>query len=252
MAGHAVRQSSVAPRQRLTASFFGRCTVRRKSCVTHGGRPVKSPSVVRVLGHSVTQRVLVVDCGGLGGIVRAHLAELGAEVTAVSRNAEVASSVSQYGFRLCGATSQRSVAGRVVPEVPDETFDLVILATQPTDVETAARQVAPVLGENGVVVVLQNGLCEERVARVLGDRDRVIGAVVAWGGRMLEPGLYDRTSSGGMTVGGLGDVSNDALTMVETTHPWGLLSGLIYSAPDGASLSLTAPCPRSVHSMAPI
>ena len=97
------------------------------------------------------------------------------------------------------------------PEVPDETFDLVILATQPTDVETAARQVAARSWRKWCCSRPPNGLCEERVARVLEDRDRVIGAVVAWGGRMLEPGLYDRVEWG-MTVGGLGDVSNDALT----------------------------------------
>ena len=163
----------------------------------------------------MTNKVLVMGCGGLGGIVSAHLAELGVEVTGVSRNPDIAHAVCERGFRLCGATSDRTVAGRVVSQVPDERFDLAVLATQPTDVEEAARQVAPRLTDDGVVVVLQNGLCEERVAEVLGDRDRVVGAVVAWGGRMIEPGVYDRTSSGGTTIGALGDVDDRALVMVE-------------------------------------
>lgn len=33
--------------------------------------------------------------------------------------------------------------------------------------------------------------------------ERVIGAIVAWGASMLEPGIYERTSAGGFTVGSL-------------------------------------------------
>jgi 2-dehydropantoate 2-reductase len=50
------------------------------------------------------------------------------------------------------------------------------------------------------MICLQNGLCEERIGRIVGD-DRVIGAVVAWGATMPEPGLYERTAQGGFTLG---------------------------------------------------
>ena len=154
-------------------------------------------------------------CGGLGGIVSAHLSELGADVTTVSRNQAVASAVNRSGFILRGATSHRVVPGRVTDTVPNELFDFVILTTQPTDVEAAAAQIVGRLKPAGAVIVLQNGLCEERVGAVLGAPERVVGAVVAWGGRMLEPGVYDRTSSGGMTIGGLGEVGPDILDGVE-------------------------------------
>jgi 2-dehydropantoate 2-reductase len=52
------------------------------------------------------------------------------------------------------------------------------------------------------MVVFQNGLCEARIARIAGP-ERVIGAIVAWGASMPEPGLYDRTASGGFTLGRL-------------------------------------------------
>ena len=61
---------------------------------------------------------------------------------------------------------------------------------------------APLLAEDGAMVCLQNGLCEERVAKIVGD-DRVIGGVVAWGATMPEPGLYERTAAGGFTLGRL-------------------------------------------------
>src|SRR5262249_22417470 len=46
----------------------------------------------------------------------------------------------------------------------------------------------------------QNGLCEAKVASIAGP-ERTFGAVVGWGAAMPEPGLYDRTASGGFTLG---------------------------------------------------
>jgi 2-dehydropantoate 2-reductase len=89
-----------------------------------------------------------------------------------------------------------------------EPFDTVLLATQPPQVEAAAESAAGVLAPDGRVVCFQNGLCEERVAKIVG-AERVVGAVVTWGASMLEPGLYERTSSGGFSVGRL-DGTRDA------------------------------------------
>jgi 2-dehydropantoate 2-reductase len=60
------------------------------------------------------------------------------------------------------------------------------------------------------MVVLQNGLCEPRIAKIAGD-DRVIGAVVAWGASMIEPGVYDRTSPGGFVLGRLSGSTDERL-----------------------------------------
>jgi 2-dehydropantoate 2-reductase len=86
----------------------------------------------------------------------------------------------------------------------------VLLATQPPQVEEAARGAADWLGPEGRMVCFQNGLCEERIARLVG-ADRVIGAVVAWGASMIEPGIYDRTSAGGFSVGRLDGTTDGKL-----------------------------------------
>lgn len=140
-------------------------------------------------------------CGGIGGTVAGHLAEVGADVTAVTTNERIAACVRERGFRLSGDGDPRVVQGRIEVGVPaGETFDLVLLATQPPSVEEAARAALPHLAEDGNMVVLQNGLCEARVAGIAGEH-RVIGAIVAWGASMPEPGLYERTAPGGFTLG---------------------------------------------------
>ncbi|MCB9547641.1 MAG: 2-dehydropantoate 2-reductase [Myxococcales bacterium] len=168
-------------------------------------------------------RVLVIGCGGIGGVVTGHLAELGVEVHAVSRNPAVIEAITANGLRLTGEGGDRSVPVAVHPEVPAGPFDFILLATQPLDVEEAARQAQPALGPDGRIVCFQNGLCEERVAAVLGDRSRVVGGIVAWGASMVAPGVYDRTADGGFVLGrldGEADPRVDALAdLLEVIGP---------------------------------
>lgn len=167
-------------------------------------------------------RTLVIGFGGIGGVVSGHLAELGVEVVALSRNRAMAAAVRQNGLTLCGVTPERNVPVTVVTEAPEGPFELIILATQPTDVEAAATIAASRLSEGGRILVLQNGLCEERVARILGDRSRVLGCVVAWGGAVVEPGVVEQTSAGGMTIGALdGRDDRDAFELEALLAPIG-------------------------------
>jgi 2-dehydropantoate 2-reductase len=157
-------------------------------------------------------RILVMGAGGIGGIVAATLTEIGAAVTAVSTNAEIRAAVDKTGFRVVDEGEERVVHGWVSPE-PEGKYDLCILATQPPNVEDAARSALPHLAEHAQVVVLQNGLCEDRVAVIVG-APRVIGGIVAWGASMPEPGRYERTAAGGFQLGRLSGELDDDLRRV--------------------------------------
>lgn len=145
--------------------------------------------------------------GGIGGIVAATLTEVGAAVTAVSTNAAIRAAVDSAGFRVVDEGEQRVVRGWIAP-APEGRYDLCILATQPPNVEEAARVALPHLAADARVVVLPNGLCEERVAAIVG-AERVIGGIVAWGASMPEPGRYERTASGGFQLGRLAGAPDD-------------------------------------------
>jgi 2-dehydropantoate 2-reductase len=147
-------------------------------------------------------RILVVGCGGIGGVVAGHLFEQGHDVTALTTNPLIADAINAGGFRLRGDGSPGVVRGRAVTSLPKLTvpFDYILLATQPTQVEDAARGVLAHLSLGGAMVCFQNGLCEERIAAIAGP-ERTLGAIVAWGASMVEPGVYDRTSAGGFVLG---------------------------------------------------
>jgi 2-dehydropantoate 2-reductase len=159
-------------------------------------------------------RIVVMGAGGIGGIVAATLTEVGAAVTAVSTNPAIRAAVDQAGYRVLDDGEQRVVRGQgpgqggIVP-APEGSYDLCILATQPPSVEEAARTALRHLAEDGQVVVLQNGLCEDRIAAIVGP-ERVIGGIVAWGASMPEPGRYERTAHGGFALGRLsGEIDDD-------------------------------------------
>lgn len=145
-------------------------------------------------------RFLVVGCGAIGGILTAHLAESGQSVTAMTTNEAIHSAVSEHGLRVVGGDARKVSAPIKLGTPEGEKFDYIVLAVQPPQVEDATRQIAHLLADGGAVVCLQNGLCEERIAKIVGE-DRVVGAVVGWGATMPEPGSYELTAPGGFTLG---------------------------------------------------
>ncbi|MCA8921899.1 MAG: 2-dehydropantoate 2-reductase, partial [Planctomycetes bacterium] len=157
-------------------------------------------------GSTDRPRILVVGAGGIGGVLAGTLLAAGHQVEVLCRGAATANAIEAHGFRLRGSNTPGTVPTHEVvirrPENARGPYDYVLLATQPTDVEQAARSTAALLGPEGRMVCLQNGLCELRVAEVVG-RERTLGAVVSWGASALEPGVFERTSSGGFTLGSL-------------------------------------------------
>jgi len=161
--------------------------------------------------------ILLMGCGGIGGIMAAKLLEHGCDLFIVTHNPAIADAVNRRGLVVRDEAHEHAVPGQAATVLPDGTgpFDFIFLATQPPQVEAATRAALPVLGRRGAVVCFQNGLCEQRVAAIAG-AERTLGAIVAWGGSMLEPGVYERTSDGGFVLGRLDGAEDERLTTLST------------------------------------
>ena len=153
--------------------------------------------------------IAVLGCGGIGGVLAANLTRAGQPVTPITGNPAIAQAIGQHGYRvreLDGGSWSVAPSRPPLVAAGDEAvgrprrFDLVLLATQSTTLETALASVRPYLADGAGVVCCQNGLPEDRAARVVGPH-RVLGCVVGWGASMVEPGHYRRTSRGGLTLG---------------------------------------------------
>ena len=147
-------------------------------------------------------RILLMGCGGVGGVMAAALFEGGHDVVAVTHNPGITDAINSRGFEVRGSGAARMARGRASTAIPADAglFDFVFLVTQPPQITEAIEAAGPLLRDDGAVVCFQNGLCEQHVARLVGE-ERVIGAIVAWGSSMAAPGVYDRTSDGGFVLG---------------------------------------------------
>jgi 2-dehydropantoate 2-reductase len=169
-------------------------------------------------------KVLLMGCGGIGGIMAAKLLERGHELFVVTHNPAIADAVNRRGLVVREEGRESIVQGRAATVLPAGAgpFDVIFLATQPPQVEEAARTALTALAPQGAMVCFQNGLCEWRVAAIAG-AERTLGAIVAWGGSMIEPGVYERTSDGGFVIGrpdGCADGRLDGLrTLLEPIGP---------------------------------
>lgn len=169
-------------------------------------------------------RILVVGCGGVGGVLLCTLVEQRRHVACVAHRESIAAAL-KAGPLLKDEHGSRRVRGELEVFVAPPTtgsYDFIVLAMPPDRVEAAARDVLHLLGPDGALVCIQNGLCEERVAEIAGE-EKVIGAIVSWGASAPEPGVYERTSSGGFVLGMLHghlDPRLDALaTILESVGP---------------------------------
>jgi 2-dehydropantoate 2-reductase len=177
-------------------------------------------------------RILVVGCGAIGGVIAGHLAELQHDVTVLTTNPAIAGALRVQGLRVRGESPPVPSAPRAVVEALDAgvaPFDYVLLAVQPPQVEAAATSALGWLKRTGSMVCFQNGLCEERIAKLVGS-ERVLGAVVAWGASMVDPGVYDRTSAGGFVLGRLDGTIDSGLEelarLLEAVGPVSLTQNL--------------------------
>ena len=148
---------------------------------------------------AASQRILVVGLGGIGGVIAGRLRAAGQNIAGVTRNEAIRTALERDGFQIEGCAP--APIGLLFEKPPaTASFDLILIATQPPQVEAAAVQAMPALAPGGAIVVLPNGLCEERVSRAVG-QEHVVGAIIAWGASMIGPGLYRQTSQGGFTIG---------------------------------------------------
>lgn len=152
-----------------------------------------------------SQRVLLIGCGSIGGVLGTLLCRAGVDLTIATTNEAVRSAWTKQGPRLDGKPGTAPLPpSRVIASARelDTPVDLALVAVQPPQMDEVVASLEGRLSPSGCVVCLANGLCEEFLAARLGE-ERVIGAVVAWGARMLAPGDYLRTSAGGFRVGRL-------------------------------------------------
>lgn len=126
------------------------------------------------------KRILVLGCGGIGGVVTARLLHRGHSITTVDIDGVLVDAINSGGIHIEGYSCDMDVDARVYREIPpNERYDIVLLAVKSYDTPQALRDVKPHLAGDGLVISLQNGINEDYIKTVIPERN-VVGCVIAW------------------------------------------------------------------------
>ncbi len=141
-------------------------------------------------------RIAVVGAGGVGGGFGVALAKAGADVTFIARGAHLAAMKSQ-GLKVQGGRGETHLVPTHATDNPAEigTVDVVLFCVKLWDVESAGRQIKPLIGTDTAVIPLQNGIdAAERLIPILG-RDAVMGGVAQISASIVAPGLIQQVGT---------------------------------------------------------
>ncbi len=141
-------------------------------------------------------RIAIVGAGGIGGGYGAALATAGADVTFIARGAHLAAMKSK-GLRVEGGRGETHVMPTQATDDPGTVgqVDIVLFCVKLWDVESAGRQIKPMMGEDTAVITLQNGIdSHERLIRILG-KSAVMPGVANISATIAGPGVIRQTGT---------------------------------------------------------
>ncbi|MCR4407635.1 MAG: 2-dehydropantoate 2-reductase [Anaerolineae bacterium] len=146
--------------------------------------------------------ILIVGAGAIGSLIGHRLARAGHQVILVGRSSYVAA-VNERGIGL--EEEGKVIWTKEVRAVDDirslegTHFDLMIFTMKVYDTAVAAVQARPLVTEEMPVLVLQNGVGGEEIARSVLGKGVILSGVVTLAVEVHEPGLVSlRTSRGGL------------------------------------------------------
>lgn len=147
-------------------------------------------------------KIAVIGCGAMGSIYAGRLAAAGNDVLALDRSREHVDAIAAHGLRITGPQPDQVVAMRTATVAPDEPMDLVVLAVKAADVAAGATQALPLLGEDTVVLTIQNGLgSADTVADAVGPDRVAVGIASGFGAARPAPGHVHHNAMRAMRFG---------------------------------------------------
>jgi 2-dehydropantoate 2-reductase len=137
-------------------------------------------------------RIALVGAGAMGTIIGALIAKAGEDIVLVDVNEPHVTALNEKGARIVGHMDETVPVKAVTPGGMEGLYDLMIYLVKTTHDDKALPEILPFLGDDSMVLTLQNGVPEEKVASVVG-RERTLGGAIGWGATFIGPGVSELT-----------------------------------------------------------
>ncbi|RMG31003.1 MAG: 2-dehydropantoate 2-reductase [Methanobacteriota archaeon] len=149
--------------------------------------------------------ILIAGVGGIGGPLAADLLVNGLDVDLLTDNPDITKAIRKSGIhveKFNGETVDIKARAYTNAEEVHKNYDAIFLIMKAYAVREAIASTSPLLKESGYFVTFQNGIIEDLILDLVPEH-RIIPCTVGWGGSMISPGVYRRTSRGVNIIGEL-------------------------------------------------
>lgn len=151
----------------------------------------------------------------MGSVYAGLLADTGNEVWAVDVWKQHVDAINERGLRVEGASGDRTVRLKATSDFHQVgPCDLVIIATKAAQVGEAAKSIEPMVGDDTLILTIQNGLgAAERICQYRDPENILIGVAGGFGASMKGPGHVHHN---GMELIRLGEMRGPVSERLET------------------------------------
>ncbi|QFF98109.1 hypothetical protein PB01_04350 [Psychrobacillus glaciei] len=169
--------------------------------------------------------ITIIGAGAIGGVIGAYLIKEGREATFCDINEDHVKQINNNGLQIDGPLGSFLVNAKAFTPTEllheNSQIDILFLCVKAQHTEEALKPLVPLLKKDSIVVSLQNGLNELKIADLVGE-ERTMGCFVNFSADYLEPGkiLYGGVAS--LYLGELDGTFSPRLSKLqEILQAWG-------------------------------
>ncbi len=162
-------------------------------------------------------KILIEGIGGIGGLLAASLIKNNHYVSLVTNNEKITNAIKSEGVKVKspqGTVQFYTDVYTKLEELKGNKYDIIMLLMKANGVMNAARQSIEYLEKDGYMISFQNGIVEDELLEILG-HDKLISGIIGFGGTMVRPGVYNKTSNGSIHIGELTGEITDRLNVLK-------------------------------------
>jgi 2-dehydropantoate 2-reductase len=151
----------------------------------------------------MSNRIIVIGTGPIGGIIGGRLARAGQDVTFVDIDKEHVAAIREKGLQVDVPDGPFNVKIKIAfPEEIQGKYDIGCIAVRSNYTPAALNTVLPHLEDNALLVSMQNGINPPLLQEKVG-ADRTVGMGIRMGSRKVAPGHLHTATRGHLYIGHL-------------------------------------------------
>lgn len=147
-------------------------------------------------------KITIVGPGAMGCLLGAFLSKKGHDVWLLDKNPQRCQKIKEQGIKVEGVSGnwQTPINACVDPKEAGPQ-DLVVIAVKSYDTKDAVRNIKPLLGDNTLVLSLQNGLGNTEIISEVAGGERALGGITNLGATLLDAGYVRHAGKGETVIG---------------------------------------------------